>query len=357
MTELADKQIITLGGEPGTASRVAAAMRGDHAEFGRLTEPYRRELQAHCYRIMGSLHDAEDIVQETFLRAWRRLSTYEGRSSFRAWLYKIATNACFDALQKHPKRFLVQPYQGPADPLSPPAGPIAEPVWLEPYPDEWLMMAESASGPEARYAVRESVTLAFMTALQALPPRQRAVLILRDVLDWPAREVADLLDMTLSAVNSALHRARETLERRYHRDGLDAAPRLPSDPTVLALLNRYVHAWEAADITTLVDLLQEDAILSMPPMPTWFRGRAAVVDFLAVIAFGGDAAGRWRLAPVQSNGQPAFGLYQRDDHGIYRAFGLQVLTIAADVGCVVAITSFMDPRWLRHFGLPDEMPV
>src|SRR5512135_253769 len=209
----------TVGFDPMVAGHLAAARAGDQREFSRLTEPYRHELQLHCYRILGSLQDAEDIVQETLLRAWRRLETYEGRAPLRAWLYKIATNACFDALNKRPRRVLPTAQYAPADPRQPFAPPVAEPIWLEPYPDD--LIAEPEAGPEARYSLRESVSLAFLAALQSLPARQRAALILCDVLDWHASEVSELLEITVSAVNSALHRARVTMQQQYHARGRD----------------------------------------------------------------------------------------------------------------------------------------
>ena len=199
--------------ESNEAGRVAAALAGDQNEFSDLVEPYRHELQVHCYRMLGSLHEAEDMVQETFLRAWRRLETYAGRASLRAWLYRIATNVCLDALEKRPRRTLPVRSQPPAEPSALPAPPLTELIWLEPFPDDLLDDVEPT--PEARYALHESITLAFLTALQLLPPRQRAVLIMRDVLDWDASEVAELLDMTVSAVNSALHRARVALNKNY----------------------------------------------------------------------------------------------------------------------------------------------
>src|SRR5512136_25487 len=223
--------------ESNVASRLAAARAGDPNAFGGLTEPYRHELQVHCYRMLGSLQEAEDLVQETFLRAWRRLETFKGRASLRAWLYKIATNACLDALEKRPRRTLPVRSQPPADPSEPPTPPLTELIWLEPFPDDLLDDVEPT--PEARYALHESITLAFLTALQLLPPRQRAVLIMRDVLDWDASEVAELLDMTVSAVNSALHRARAALNKNYSPEPLVNLKLV--DPATRALLDRYVE--------------------------------------------------------------------------------------------------------------------
>src|SRR5512135_3302836 len=315
----------TTGFDPVVATHLAAARTGDQREFSRLTEPYRHELQLHCYRILGSLQDAEDIVQETLVRAWRRLDTYEGRAPLRAWLYKIATNACFDALDKRPRRVLPTAQYAPADPRQPFAPPVTEPIWLEPYPDD--LIAEPESGPEARYSQRESVSLAFLAALQSLPPRQRAVLILCDVLDWRASEVAQLLDITISAVSSALHRARVTLQKHYHARGRDTLVTTSIDDDLRPLLDRYVQVWEAADIDGLVELLREDATLSMPPLPTWYAGREAIMAAAQTMIFAGDARGRWLMRSVRANRQPACAVYQRDEAGVYHAFGISVLTV------------------------------
>jgi RNA polymerase sigma-70 factor (ECF subfamily) len=345
-------------------ARLAAARGGDQGEFGGLTEPYRRELQIHCYRILGSLHDAEDLVQETFLRAWRRLDTFEGRSSFRAWLYKIATNACLDALdrQRTVRRALPSTARPPGDPHTPPEPPIAERVWLEPFPDEWLVEASAgpaSAGPEARYSARESISLAFLAALQLLPPRQRAVLILADVLDWRASEIAGLLEITASAVNSALHRARATLARHYPAGGRESLPSRATDERMRALLHQYVQAWEAADVAGLVALLKEDARFSMPPSPSWYYGRAAIRVFVAATLFADDALfpgaarGRWRLRSTRANGQPAFATYHRDVSGAYRPFGLQVLTFDGEQ--LAAVDHFINPALFSPFGLPTEI--
>ena len=332
-----------------TDPAMAAARAGDQHQFSQVTEPYRRELQVHCYRILGSVQDAEDLTQETLLRAWRRIDTYEGRASLRAWLYKIATNACLDAIDKRSRRAL-PPQAGPqGDPGQPLAPPLAEPIWLEPYPTE--LIADLEASPEARYSLRESITLAFLVALQSLPPRQRAVLILRDVLDWQAREVAELLDTTASAVNSALHRARVTLSQNYHGAEPETAQIAAADAATQRLLDRYVQAWEEADVTSLTELLREDAVLSMPPSPSWYAGRDAVVSVVRGMAFGGDARGRWRMLPASANVQPAFAFYQRDEaSSAYQAFGLQVLTI--EHGQVADIVAFLDPSLLARFGLP-----
>lgn len=343
----------------GEAARLAAARAGDQHEFSGLTEPYRRELQVHCYRLLGSLHDAEDLVQETFLRAWRRLDTFEGRASFRAWLYKIATNACLDTLDRRraPRRALPSTARPAADPRTPFIPPIAEPVWLEPFPDEWLV--EAAASPEARYSARESVSLAFLAALQLLPPRQRAVLLLCDVLDWSAREAAELLGVTVPAVNSALHRARAALAKRYRGRGPEAAPVRPADETTRTLLQRYVQAWEAADVSRLVALLKEDAQFTMPPSPSWYHGRAAIAAFVGATIFAdeavfpGEARGRWRLRPTRANGQLAFAIYQREASGAYRPFGLQVLALDGDQ--LATVDNFIAPALFPLFGLPNEI--
>ena len=338
--------------ESNVASRLAAARAGDPNAFGGLTEPYRHELQVHCYRMLGSLQEAEDLVQETFLRAWRRIETFEGRASWRAWLYKIATNACLDALEKRPRRTLPVQSRPPAEPSELPAPPLTELIWLEPFPDDLLDDVEPT--PEARYDMHESITLAFLTALQLLPPRQRAVLLMRDVLDWSASQVAKLLDMTIPAVNSALHRARVTLGRNY-------TPERPvslklADPATRALLDRYVETWEQADVPGLLALLREDVTISMPPSPTWYSGRVALGAVAEGMIFAGEARGRFRLRFVRANGQPAFGFYRRDEAGgIYRAESIQVVSLADGETQIKTLTSFFDARLFTRFGLPSEL--
>ncbi|HLF28378.1 MAG TPA: sigma-70 family RNA polymerase sigma factor [Anaerolineae bacterium] len=326
---------------------------GDAPAFSALTEPYRRELQVYCYRILGSVQDAEDLVQETLLRAWRKRDTYQGRASVRAWLYKIATHACFDALDKRSRRMLPMTAGPASDPQAPFSPPIAEPMWLEPLPDD--LIDDSDAGPEARYSARESVRLAFLIALQALPPRQRAVLILSDVLDWRASEVADLLEVSVSAVNSALHRARTTLTSRYQARSAGAVAAPPDDARLSALLGRYVHAWENADVDGLAALLKEDVTLNMPPSPSWYQGRDAIRVFMANTIFGstlfpGNARGRWRLMLTRANGQPAFAVYLRGEPGTYTAFGIQALDV--DGERIAGIVNFGDPALVTRFGLP-----
>jgi RNA polymerase sigma-70 factor, ECF subfamily len=320
----------------------------DQTEFGARVETYRRELHAHCYRMMGSVQDADDMVQETFLRAWRRQETVETLSSLRAWLYTIATNVCLDALKKRPKR-IVPTAQDAASTLAEPIPQaIMEPIWLEPYPDAMLQAANDQN-PEERVSTQEQITMAFIIALHRLPPRQRAVLLLRDVLDWPASEVAALLNTTISAVKSALHRARAILAD--HRNTADADVGWKLDSSAQALLDAYVRAWEAADMPALVRLLKEDATYSMPPIPAWYRGKETIGALMSRTVFSGDAQGRWRLLPTRANGQPAFGLYRQSEiPGLYGAYGIQLVTLPG--GSIGDITTFIDAALFAHFDLP-----
>jgi RNA polymerase sigma-70 factor (ECF subfamily) len=329
-----------------------AARSGDQAAFGRLIEPYRRELLLHCYRMLGSFEDAEDVLQETFLRAWRRLGSFEGRAPFRAWCYKIATHAALDARDHLRRRSMPMLTHAPADPRGPLPPAPTEPLWLDPLPDSFL--PAEVSNPEALYDRRESVSLAFLAALQRLPGRQRAVLILRDVLAWRAEEVAELLGVSVNSVNSALQRARATMRALPDTFRADTAPPAAGDG-VAALLARYVQAWEAADVPGLVTLLREDAALTMPPLPAWYRGREAILAFLQWHLFMGAAVGRFRLVPARANDCPAFAVYDLDAAGVYRPAALQVLGITGDG--IAAIHDFLvvDERLFARFGLPPVL--
>jgi len=318
-------------------------------EFSAITEPYRRQLQAHCYRMLGTVQDAEDLVQETLLRAWQRRATYAGRASVRAWLYKIATNLCLDTLEKSKRRTLPSARQKAAtldDPIPP---DVNEPIWLEPFPD--ILLAPEETMPEARFSVRESISLAFLVLLQQLPPRQRAVLLLRDVLDWQASEVAELLELTVPAVKSLLFRARQTLTTQTHVVAVEEVSTAQPDETTRALLNRYTTVWEKADIDGLVVLLKEDATFSMPPIPSWYQGRNTIGGLVAKTIFGGNAQGRWRLQPTRANGQLAFGVYKVDEQdGLYHAYGIQVIKVE---GMLIAdITTFRITTLFPSFNLP-----
>ena len=354
-----------LNQNPIEAEHLSAARAGNSQRFGELTEPYRRELQVHCYRILGSLHEAEDMVQETMLRAWKRLDTYEARASFRSWLYKIATNACLDALDQRRSRQSYQSRRGlptqyvhASDPNVQIAPPTPELTWLEPFPDEWLG-DQAALNPELRYTESESISLSFLTALQTLPPRQRAVLILRDVLDFSANETAEILELTVSSVNSALHRARVTLSKRYQGREPEISTNPLNDERTQWLLDHFVEAWESADVDGLVALLKEDAAFAMPPSPSWYQGPTAIGIFAAATVFADDgmfdgkAVGRWRLTRTRANAAPAFALYQRIETNRYQAFGMHVLEIKT--GGLAQIISFIDPTLPARFGLPATL--
>jgi len=331
-----------------TADLVERARAGDGEAFRELTEPYRRELQVHCYRILGSVQDAEDAVQDTLLAAWQGLGGFEERASVRTWLYRIATNRCLNTLRsagRRPAREWNVPGVVPPEPTR-----LGEVVWLEPFPDSLL---EGVTGmppsPEARYEQAEAVSLAFVTALQVLPPRQVAVLILRDVLGFHATEVAEMLDSTVESVTSALKRARASLERQRPLAGGEPPPASGSAAED-AITAKFTAAWESADIDALVALLTDDVFISMPPMPFEYEGRDLVARFCASL-FG--AGRRFDLVPSRANGQPAFGAYVRAPAGISHGAGLYVLTLAGDRIC--AMTCF-DKSMLPWFGLPGSLP-
>lgn len=325
-----------------TTQRIAAAQAGDQQVFGDLIEPHRAELLVHCYRLLGSWQDAEDMVQETFLRAWNHLDSFSGGVYFRAWLYKIATNICLDALDKRSRRLLAPANFPVSNPYVPLASAIREPVWLEPFADDQL--PQGTLNPEARYSLRESISLAFLAALQLLPPQQRVILILCDVLDWRAREAAQLLDLTVSAVNSALHRARSTMNRSFH-------PReTVVDDQIRDVLKRYVEAWESGDVDTLIALLKDNVILTMPPSPAWFSGREAVRVHAASICLRG-IRDQWRLLPTRANNQLAFACYRRDERdGGFHAHALQLIQLEGEQ--ITEIQMFLQPHCFPRFGFP-----
>jgi RNA polymerase sigma-70 factor (ECF subfamily) len=302
--------------------------------------------------MLGSLQEAEETVQETFWRSWSRRETYEGRSSLRAWLYKISTNLCIDLLRRRPRRALPVS-RGKASTLEQPIpASINEPVWLEPYPTE--LPAPLETQPEARYTASESIRLAFLTLLHLLPPRQRAVLVLRDVLGWQANEAAEALELTVPAVKSALHRARATLAANHPALQRDQMAARVSEPETQQMLERYVRAWEAADVDGLLALLRADCSFSMPPIPSWYQGHGEIGRLVSRTVFSGQAAGRWRLLPTRANDQFAFGLYKvNDGTGTYAGYGIQVLAIAGEQ--ILDITTFRDPALLPFFDLPSVL--
>jgi RNA polymerase sigma-70 factor, ECF subfamily len=317
----------------------------DGDDFGLLADSYRKELLAHCYRMLGSVDEAEDQVQETLLRAWRSHREFEGRSSMRTWLYRIATNSCLRALETRARRPLPSGLGAPADDASAPvSGPALDVPWLQPMPD--AMIAGSAADPASVVASRAGIRLAMIAALQYLPGRQRAVLILRDVLGWRAAEVADLLGTSEAAANSALQRARARMA--------SLAPAQedigePGEPALRDVLERYATAWETADVAGLTELLRRDAVMEMPPLLTWFAGRSVIGEFLARIVL--PRPGEFRMLPVAANGQPGFAAYVREDGG-YQAHAIQVLT--AGGGRISRIVSFNDAALFPAFGLPAE---
>ncbi|MGH2541322.1 MAG: sigma-70 family RNA polymerase sigma factor, partial [Ardenticatenaceae bacterium] len=329
---------------------VADARAGDDSAFGTLVERHRWELQVHCYRMLGSFEDAEDLVQETFLRAWRKRESFEGRSTFRAWLYRIATNACLDFLDRHPRH----PCPREMAPTMEPGAawlPPAEIQWLQPYPDHLLdAIAPRDAGPDAAVIAKETIELAFLAAIQHLPPRQRAVLILRDVLGWSANETAALLEVSVAAVKSMLQRARSTLKAHLPSRRVEWGP--SADPTVeeRALLQRYMDAHEQANVNALAELLREDVLLTMPPHSMWFVGRATVMTFTAMVFDPNSPIyhGEWRSVPTRANRQPAVAHYvRRPGDPTYRAQVLDVLRV--EDGKVVEITAFI-PGLFPAFG-------
>jgi RNA polymerase sigma-70 factor (TIGR02960 family) len=336
-----------------TEQAIDRARGGDEDAFRALTAPYRRELHVHCYRILGSVQDAEDVMQETLLAAWRGLAGFEERSSLRAWLYRIATNRCLNALRDSARQPGGRGSEAalPFEPTAPTR--LAEPLWLEPYPDALLdELPDAAAGPDARFETKEAVGLAFVTGLQHMAPRQRAVLVLRDVLGFSAAEVAATLETTETSVNSLLQRARATLDARVPPDRARApAPRSPRER---AIVDRFAAAFERDDVDGVVALLTDDALLTMPPEPHEYQGAEAIARFLGD-RFVARAGRGVRLVPTRANGQPAFGHYMEDQHApVGRFAGVIVLTLEGDA--IAAMTRFADTGILARFGLPRTVP-
>ena len=323
---------------------VAAARAGDEAAFAALVEPHRRELQVHCYRMLGSFEDSEDLVQETFLRAWRKRTSFEGRASFRAWLYGIATNACLDALARRPRMV----------PLHDGSQPLAEVSWLQPYPDQLLADTTAEAEPEAEVVAKETIELAYIAAIQLLPPKQRAVLIARDVLGWSAAESASLLGISVAAANSALQRARATMKKHLPRHRLEWRPRSEPTDEERALLDRYMRATTHGDASAMVRLLRADAFCAMPPSPESYVGAEAIVAAWVEGGFGSPAFGEFRCVATRANSQPAVACYlKRPDDTEYRPFVLDVLRIEGDA--VAEVTVFPLEPLLDALDLPAKL--
>jgi RNA polymerase sigma-70 factor (ECF subfamily) len=339
---------VSTGASPHELRLLAAARAGDENAFGRLVEPHRSELRAHCYRMLGSLHDAEDALQDTLLRAWRGLGGFQGRSSLRNWLYRIATNACLTLSARRPPRVLPLDHVPAAELHEVPGRFLAESVWLDPFPDAELR--DGFASPEARYELRESVELAFVAALQHLSPQNRAALILSEVLGFSAAEIADELGTTTAAVNSSLQRARKAVAARVPAESQQATLRALGDEAVRQIVDRYVDALERADVDAVLALLVEDATWSMPPMSTWYAGRASVAAFLTEHPL----RVRWKHLASHANGQIAVACYLWDDRrGCFAAAVLDVLTLRGSQ--IEAVTGFVDGRAVQSVGLPGEL--
>ncbi len=321
----------------------------DHDEFRRLVEPHQSALHAHCYRMLGSVHDADDALQDALVRAWRGLHRFEGRSTLRTWLHRIATNACLDALSRRARRVLPVDY-GPASDPHDGGTALDESTWVEPYPDAPLSLSRADAAPEARYEAREAVELAFVVALQHLPPRQRAVLILRDVLGFSAREVAATLHTTTASVNSALQRARKTVEERLPARSQQATMRALGDARVREVVDRLIEAFERGDVDAVVDLLDGDATFEMPPYTGWCRGRDAIASSWLMPE---GPPPRLRYVATTANAQPALAAYVLDSSARYVPTALDVLTFGDDR--IVAVTAFRGADVFSRFGLPDHL--
>ena len=333
---------------------IEAARGGDEESFRCLVAGQRDVLEAHCYRMLGSVQDAEDAVQETLIRAWRALRGYRGRGSLRTWLHRIATNVCIDAIRRRPKRVLPVDDGAPVSPdreASP--EPVREPVWLEPFPDQELKSEDGAATPEARYERREAIELAFIAALQYLPARQRAALILRDVLGFSANEVAVMLETRVASITSALQRARSGLERRLPDQSQQATLRSLGDARARELVNRFANAFEAGDVGAILGLLAEDATFSMPPYPGWYRGREAIEQSWLIPS---GAPSQLRYVPTTASGQLAMGVYGRDGE-LRRFVPICLDVLAVDNGKISDVVAFRSLADYSRYGLPGTLPL
>jgi RNA polymerase sigma-70 factor, ECF subfamily len=345
-------------GDVGTAGTpasldglITAAREGDEAAFERLIAPHRGELHALCYRMLGSLHDAEDASQETCLRAWRAVGRFEGRSSFRTWLHRIATNVCLDEIARRPKRVLPIDYGPPARAGAVNPARLEAPIWLEPYPGESIEIADDAIGPEARYEQRETLELAFVAALQHLPSRQRAVFVLRDVLGLPAAAVADMLSVSTVSVNSALQRARQTVSSRLPDHSQQEELRRLGNDRLREFVSRLIGAFEGGQVAAIIALLAEDAVFSMPPYPAWYQGRDRIADSWLIPQ---DSPTGLRLLSTRANGQLALGVYKLDAaRNLYMPSCLEVFGVRGEL--ISEVTSFRNPELIRVFGLPEKL--
>ncbi|MGD1056464.1 MAG: sigma-70 family RNA polymerase sigma factor [Solirubrobacteraceae bacterium] len=351
---------------PGASTGAATADRallerardGDENAFTRLVEPHRRELHAHCYRMLGSVHDAEDALQDALLRAWRAIARFEGRSSLRSWLYTIATNTCLDQIARRPKRVLPIDYGPATDPHVGPGEPLLESVWIEPYPDEILGVEDGFAAPEAHYERREAVELAFVAALQHLPGSQRAVLIQREVLGFSAKEVAESLQTTVASVNSALQRARVAIQERVPEQSQQSTLRALGEDSLRALVDRYIDAWERDDVDAFVAMLTEDATFTMPPLASWYEGRESIARWATDWPLSGPW--HWRVVRTSANGQPALGFYAWNaEERRHRPFALNVLSFRGELVCDVTafIARSTEPREREVFERYPDEPV
>ncbi|MFL6696366.1 MAG: RNA polymerase subunit sigma-70 [Vitreoscilla sp.] len=331
---------------------LALAKAGDGPSFDRLVAPYRRQLGSHCYRMLGSPHDADDALQETMIAAWKGLATFEGRSSLKTWLHQIATNACLRAISKRPKRVMSPDHAPSLADASELGEPVLEPIWLEPLLDDDVLSDLAADvEPGALLQRRENVALAFVAALQHLPGTQRAVLLLREVLEYSAAEVADMLQTSVASINSALQRAQKAVRERLPAVSQSAEQQALGDDALQGLLGAFVREWEQRNVDGLVALLTEDARFTMPPLPAWFDGRAAVARFIVDRLF----ATPWRLVPLRANGQPGFACYIRmPGQTRYRLGAINLLSIRD--GRISAINGFLDPALHGRLGIPPEPP-